>query len=107
MWVIDYEPQMDLSAISTWLGRLWAMRLQIPTNYVRKIFQIPEPANGEEVLPEPAGEKPSLPESGVDSSADFSEKKTLEFVNPSSKRSSLRMHRFAKLRPSMMESSIE
>jgi phage gp29-like protein len=107
MWVIDYEPQMDLSAISTWLGRLWTMRVRIPTGYVRKIFQIPEPAEGEEVLPEPAGAQPSLPESGVDSSADFAEKKTPESGNPSNNRSGLRMHRFARLRPSMMKSLSE
>ena len=102
MWAIDYDPQKDLSAISTWLARLWTMRVQIPCKYVYKTFQIPEPAEGEETLPEPEGAKdPSLPGTGVDASADFAEKKTSSAGRPLN-RSSLRMERFGRLRPSTM-----
>jgi phage gp29-like protein len=96
---------MDLSAISTWLARLWKMRVKIPTNFVYKTFQIPEPTEGDEVLEAPeSGEDPDTPAAGVDSSADFAEKKTVKSGPLSGNRSQSKTGRFARLRPSMIES---
>ena len=106
LWVIDYEPQRDLSAISTWLARLWTMRVRIPSNYVYTTFQIPEPAEDEDVLAEPASVgNPSLPAEGIDPTADFAEKKTSPSGKPLKKPSTSKIERFSKLRPSTMKSS--
>lgn len=106
IWTINYEPQRDLSAFSNWLARLWTMRLPIPKNFVYNTFQVPEPAEDEETLEPPqSGEKPSIPESGVDSSADFAEtqKKTPKFEDHLKRQSRSKMERFSRLRPSMIE----
>jgi len=79
VWVIEYEAQRDLSAISQWLGRLWAMRLPISKQYVYETFSIPQPSEGEEVIEMPAEtEKPDASSTGVDAAASFAEKKTLK-----------------------------
>ena len=106
-WVIDYNPQRDLSAHSIYLTRLVNYGLKVGTNYVYDEYQVPKPTEGEDVLIPSASGKAGTPASGVDSAADFSEKKTLESGARSAKQSSLKMGRFAKLRPSMMKGSLE
>ena len=108
MWIIQYEPQRDLSAFSTWLARLWTMRLPISQKFVYNTFQIPEPSEDEKVLELPQDNKePTIPDTGVDSSADFSEKKTPEFARHLKTQSRSRMERFSKLRPSTTPASRE
>jgi phage gp29-like protein len=105
-WVIDYNPARDLSAHSIYLTRLVDHGLKVPTRYAHEEYQIPEPAEGEEVLT-PSGSKPGTPASGVDPAAEFAEKKTSKSRERSASRSNLRMERFSKLRPSMMRGSGE
>ena len=106
VWVIDYDPQRDLSAISSYLGRLWNMRLPIPKVYVYKTFQIPEPTEDEDVLEKSeSSEDVSVPESGVDSAANFAEKKTSPIK--SKKQLPSKTARFSRLRPRLTESSNE
>lgn len=105
IWTIAYEPEIDLSAMSNVLARLWTMRLPISKSFVYNTFQYPEPTDENDVLEPPAaGEKPSIPESGVDSSADFAEKKTPKSGLTLKRQSPLRTQRFKRLRPSMTES---
>ncbi len=105
-WVIKYDPQQDLSATSTWLARLWTMKLPLSKSKIYNTFQMAAPDDEADTLPPPDGEaKPSIPERGVDSAA-FAENKKKTQANGFNGRlkplPGLKMERFEKLRPSTM-----
>jgi phage gp29-like protein len=102
LWVIKYDPKRDLSADSVVDERLVKLGLKIGTKSTYEKYQIPEPAEGEEVL-EAAEQSASLPSTGVDAAADFAEKKTSKLARRSGGKSDLKMERFWKLRPSTTE----
>jgi len=54
IWTIEYEPGADLEGTSTWLQRLWTMKVPIRRDYVYNTFQMPEVAEGDEVLEGPS-----------------------------------------------------
>jgi len=75
-WVIDYDPEADLSAISINLQRLWSMGVPMSKDHIYTQFQIPEPKDEEDELPPPgqgAGDEKdgpgAPPDSGVDAAA--------------------------------------
>jgi phage gp29-like protein len=103
LWIIKYDPKRDQSADSVVHSRLSGMGLKIPLKWAYAEYQIPEPADGEEVL-EPPATPEGDPATGVDPSADFAEKKTPLKGRPST-RSSSKMERFSKLHPSTTGSS--
>lgn len=105
-WGIQYNPKADLSADSIWHTRVVKqLGLPIAKKFFYGHYELPEPSEGEEVLePQAQGEKPSLPSTGVDSAADFAEKKTLKLRATSDNALSLKMERFKTLHPSTMKS---
>ncbi len=105
-WTMDYEPKRDLSADSIIHTRLAGAGLEIPKKFFYTTYQLPEPTEGEEVL-QPTSDKGSLPATGVDAAANFTEKKTLKSDATSKIRSHSKIARFSKLRPSTTESSSE
>jgi len=113
IWWINHLPERDHSAISTWLARLWEMRVPISKSFVYNNFQGLEPQGEEDVLPLPVDDKaPSIPAGGVDPTA-FSEGKgprpdrrlPVGSSGTSKPPQSLSRERFKRLRPSMMERS--
>lgn len=110
-WVIDYDPKRDQSAESIVDDRLHSMGLPMTKKYFYDKYNVPKPTDGEELLEAPANESaPASPSTGVDPAADFSEKKTPVAGRSSSRfvnKSTSKIARFTKLRPSMTESSSE
>ena len=104
-WTMDYEPKRNQSADSIIHTRLAGNGLRIGTKFIYSNYQIPEPAEDEEVLA-PA-KQGSLPGTGVDPAADFAEKKTLKSDAQSKIKSRSKIVRFSKFRQSMTESSNE
>jgi phage gp29-like protein len=109
LWAIDYDPKRDLSADSVVHARLSSIGLPIAKKFFYESYQIPEPGEDEELLEAPANQTaPSTPSTGIDPAADFAEKKTPVAGKSSSRfvsRSTSKITRFSKLRPSMIESS--
>ncbi|HEY6330239.1 MAG TPA: DUF935 family protein, partial [Blastocatellia bacterium] len=70
-WVIDSDPQVDLSAISTWFYKVWQMRIPCSRSYVYNTFQGIEPKDDDDVIDPPAQPQAPEPDSaaGVDSDA--------------------------------------
>lgn len=106
LWVIKYDPKRDQSADSVVHARLAGMGLEIPKKFVYQEYQIPEPAQGEDVL-EPPAKLPGSPSTGVDASADFAEKKTSASSKRLNNKPDSKIARFSKLRRSTTESSGE
>lgn len=116
-WIIDYDPQKDLTASAEMLERLIKTGLRVTEGYVYELFQIPEPADGDKIIKPlaPAASPDSgtkemdgneTDQEGEDNKAEFeeppeAEKKTSLRPTPS-RRPSSRMERFGKLRPSTM-----
>lgn len=109
IWTINYEPGGDLAEISEWLHTLWQMHVKVPVKWVYKTFQLPEPAEGEEVLPEPAqAEETAAPAGGGDGDTAFAE----DDGDPLKKKYAARLlkpptsktERFKRLRPFMTQS---
>ncbi|PYS88985.1 MAG: hypothetical protein DMF64_18955 [Acidobacteria bacterium] len=110
MWIINYEPGADLKNLSSVLQTLWQMYLPIPRAFVYNAFQIPEPDDGEEMLPFPQKEADTQPVDDAQpedaSGGGFSEKKTQPGASRK-RQPGLKKERFAKLRPSMIQFSDE
>jgi phage gp29-like protein len=99
VWAIQYDPGADLNSAINWLQRLWQMRVQIPKDYVYQTFQIPMPAEGEDIIEPPTQQQESKVSQRDAEAADFAEaqKKTLKSPTPSASKTA----RFRRLRPSM------
>ena len=112
MWIINYEPGADLEKLSVTLDRLWQMYLPIPRAWTYNTFQVPEPGEGEEVLPPPpASAEPKSPPDdagiGDKEGGGFAEKKTRPGASSRKQptQPGLNKGRFEKLRPSMIRFS--
>ena len=109
IWTIRAEPGSDLKEVVDRLHTAWQMHVPIEKKTFYMMSEIPEPAEGAELLPEPAkGEETAAP-AGGEADTSFSEfesavkKKSRHTLNdkrerlPTSKR-----ERFKSLRPSTM-----
>jgi phage gp29-like protein len=110
-WVIDYDPKRDQSAESVVHERLAGMGLPMAKKFFYESYQIPEPSEDDDLLEATATEKaPAEPTTGVDAAANFAEKKAPPARSPSGRpnsKSTSKIARFSRLRPSMTESSSE
>ncbi|HKO43343.1 MAG TPA: DUF935 family protein [Pyrinomonadaceae bacterium] len=109
MWKIQYEPGADLKLMSEILYRAWTMRVPIQKQYYYTTMQMPEPAEGDELLEPPSKEEEggAIPggEEGDDSSfAEFEaavKKKSRHSLSAQrKKRPTSKTERFARLRRS-------
>jgi SPP1 gp7 family putative phage head morphogenesis protein len=71
VWVVDYDPQVDLSSISAWFYRLWQMKVPVSKNYVYNTFQGTEPEDETDIVEPPAAPQPpeADPAAGTDAAA--------------------------------------
>lgn len=107
-WVIEYDPQADLTETANRMKVLWEQGLPVPARFYYETFQIPEPSEGEPILVKAA--QPAAPSADKpQKEADFAEKKTLRdgLNNTSSALSNSKKERFGRLRPSSIVFSSE
>lgn len=106
IWTIKYESGGDLKLMSEILYRAWQMRVPIGKKFYYASLQMPEPEEDEEMLEPPAQNEEDEAVPGGESSSftegDLVKKKS---SNRRSKLPILKKERFARLRPSMIESS--
>jgi phage gp29-like protein len=109
IWMIKYRPGADLKLMSEALYRAWQMRVPIGKTYYYTTMQMEQPEADEELLPPPSksDETSAVPGGTGGESASFAEGEDVKKKsgNRPLKPPTLKRERFAKLRPSMIESS--
>lgn len=107
MWLINYDPQKDLTAIAEWLDKVTKM-VPVPRSFVYTTFQIPAPTEGEDVVEVVEAAPESTNNNDDEDTTEFAEqeKKTpLKSRSGWQKPSGSRMERFGRLRPSTIAPS--
>jgi phage gp29-like protein len=110
IWTVQTEPNADTDAVTNRLYKVWRMGVPIGKKSVYVMTEVPQPAEGEELLPLPSRADETSPVPGGESGAVFGEHADGDPLKKKSAHRLLRQptsnrERFAKWRPSTIEFS--